>query len=505
MTRRVRTRFAPSPTGYLHIGSARTAVFSWLVARHFGGDFILRIEDTDQERKVDGAVKGILEEFEWFGIRPDEGPSHAELKQIGEYWDGAPQLGGKFGPYIQSLRRERYLAAANKLIEAGAAYRCDCTAEMLERERAEQMARKETPGYSGYCRSRNVSADTRHVVRFKMPTRAEVRLEDAVKGLVKWDNVPLKDPVLLKSDGLPTYHLAVVVDDNEMEITHVMRSDEWLPSAPLHILLYQAFGWEQPIFAHLPAVLGTDGKKLSKRTGSTATSALRAEGYLPEALFNFISLIGWNPGEGEEQEVFSRDELIKRFDIAGINRAGGVFDYNKLGWMNGIYIRNMQPLEFAEAAIETLQKAGLKVDRAKFDQLAPMVQERLRTMPEVVSMLDFMFQTKIERDWSQFLKKGLNLDQARKILDRSELLLSELAEFTKDSIEAALRPLAEEFSIKLGVLLGVVRIAVTGRSITPPLFESLAALGKAVTIDRIKECRTLCETIDFSQFGKVAA
>ena len=504
MTRRVRTRFAPSPTGYLHIGSARTAVFSWLVARHFGGDFILRIEDTDQERKVDGAIRGILEEFEWFGIRPDEGPSHDELRAIGEYWDQAPTLGGKYGPYIQSLRRQRYAAAADSLIAKGAAYRCDCSAEMLERERAEQMARKETPGYSGYCRSRNVPAETKHVVRFKMPARAEVRLEDAVKGLVKWESVPLKDPVLLKSEGLPTYHLAVVVDDHEMEISHVMRSDEWLPSAPLHVLLYQAFGWELPIFAHLPAVLGTDGKKLSKRTGSTATNALRAEGYLPEALFNFISLIGWNPGEGEEQEVFSRAELIKRFDISGINRAGGVFDYSKLGWMNGIYIRNMQSEDFATAAISKLQAAGLTVDRSKFDQLAPLVQERLRTIPEVVAMLEFLFQEDIERDWSQFLKKGLDLDKARKILDRSIELLSTVEPFTKDAVEAALRPLADEFSIKLGVLLGVVRIAVTGRSVTPPLFESLVALGRATNLKRLKECRALCETIDFTQFGKAA-
>ena len=504
MTRRVRTRFAPSPTGHLHIGSARTAVFSWLVARHFGGDFILRIEDTDQERKVDGAIRGILEEFEWFGIRPDEGPSHDELRSIGEYWEGAPKLGGNYGPYIQSLRRDRYLAAADTLIAHGAAYRCDCTSEMLERERAEQMARKETPGYSGYCRSRNVSADKKHVVRFKMPTRAEVRLEDAVKGLVKWDNVPLKDPVLMKSEGLPTYHLAVVVDDHDMQISHVMRSDEWLPSAPLHVLLYQAFGWEQPIFAHLPAVLGTDGKKLSKRTGSTATNALRAEGYLPEALFNFISLIGWNPGEGEEQEVFSREELVKRFDISGINRAGGVFDYNKLGWMNGIYIRNMQANDFAAAAISKLETAGLKVNRAQFDQLAPLVQERLRTIPEIVPMLEFLFQEKLERDWSQFLKKGLDLDKARNILDRSIELLSEVSTFVKDAIEGALRPLAEEFGIKLGVLLGVVRIAVTGRSVTPPLFESLAALGKETTLVRLKECRALCETIDFTQFGKAA-
>ena len=504
MTRRVRTRFAPSPTGYLHIGSARTAVFSWLVARHFGGDFILRIEDTDQERKVAGAIRGILEEFEWFGIRPDEGPSHEELRAVGEYWDGAPTLGGKFGPYIQSLRRQRYVAAANALIEQGAAYRCDCTAEMLERERAEQMARKETPGYSGYCRNRNVAADTKHVVRFKMPTRAEVRLEDAVKGLVKWDSVPLKDPVLLKSEGLPTYHLAVVVDDHDMEISHVMRSDEWLPSAPLHILLYQAFNWEQPIFAHLPAVLGTDGKKLSKRTGSTATSALRAEGYLPQALFNFISLIGWNPGEGEEQEVFSREDLIKRFDIGGINRAGGVFDYNKLGWMNGIYIRNMQPDEFATAAISKMQEAGLKVDKSQFDQLAPLVQERLRTIPEVVPMLEFLFQSKLERDWSQFLKKGLDLDKARGILDRSIELLSSVDQFKKEVVEGALRPLAEEFGIKLGVLLGVVRIAVTGRSVTPPLFESLVALGRETTLERLKECRVACESVDFTQFGKAA-
>jgi glutamyl-tRNA synthetase len=303
----VRTRFAPSPTGFQHLGGFRTAFFAWLLAKHHGGKFLLRVEDTDQERSVPGAIKFIIEELAWFGIQIDEGPNRAELKSLGEDWDAAPNLGGECGPYIQSLRLPRYKEVAEQLVEKGFAYRCDCTPEMLERERNEQMARKEQPGYSGYCRTRNVGADTKHVVRFKMPQRRAISFNDAIRGRVAWDTIPLRDTVILKSDGFPMYHLAVVVDDHDMKISHVLRGIEWLSSTPIHLLLYEALGWEPPVFAHLPVVNGPDGKKLSKRTGAAKSSELREKGFLAEAVLNYVSLIGWAPGEGSDQEIFTRD------------------------------------------------------------------------------------------------------------------------------------------------------------------------------------------------------
>ena len=488
MTKEVRTRFAPSPTGMLHIGGLRTAIFAWLLARHFGGKFILRIEDTDQERLVPGAVKFILEELKWLGVVPDEGPSKEELKKINEDWDGAPELGGAYAPYTQSLRLPRYQEIAASLIEKGQAFRCDCTPEMLEKERNEQMARKETPGYSGFCRNRTVSPDVKHVVRFKMPHKRSLVLEDRVRGRVAWDSVPLRDPVLLKSDGFPTYHLAVVCDDHDMGITHILRAEEWLPSTPLHLLVYEALGWEAPVYAHLPQVLGPDGKKLSKRHGATGSDVFRHEGYLPEALFNFMTLIGWSPGDGEEQEVFTIEELCKRFDLDHVNKAGGVFDYNKLAWMNGVYIRNLPVDKFIEIVMPFLKKAELNVDLEKLRLISPHVQERIKLLPEAAPMLEFLFQDKIERDMKGMYKKDIDQAKAKNILEIALDRLSKLEDFSIAAIEAVLRPMAEELGFKVGPMFGVLRIAVTGKMITPPLFESFNALGKEKTLERIKEC-----------------
>ncbi|MBX7144085.1 MAG: glutamate--tRNA ligase [Oligoflexia bacterium] len=483
----VRTRFAPSPTGFLHVGSVRTTIFAWLLARHFGGKFLLRVEDTDQERLVPGAIRALLEDLAWMGIDVDEGPSRKDLEMVGELWEGAPEIGGPYGPYIQSLRRVRYQEVAEELIRCGAAYRCDCTPEMLERERLEQMARKELPGYSGYCRDRNVPASAKHVVRFRMPLKRSLTLMDAVKGRVTWDNISLRDMVLLKSDGLPTYHLAVVVDDHDMKISHVMRADEWLATAPLHILLYEALGWEMPVFAHLPNVMGNDGKKLSKRHGATHVSLFREGGYLPEALLNFVSLIGWAPGEGEEQEVFSRDELIKRFSLERVNNAGGIFDYSKLNWMNGVYIRNLSNEEFVKRALPFIEKAGLTPRLDRFNKVSAVVKERVRLMTEVPEMVAFLFTDKIERDLPAMFQKGIDAAKAREILLSAEKRLEAVQNFVAHDLEAALRPLEQEFSMKLGPLFGVVRIAVTGKKVTPPLFESLEALGRDDTMKRIRE------------------
>lgn len=484
-----RTRFAPSPTGFQHIGGFRTAFYAWLLAKKTGGQFLLRIEDTDQERLVPGAIKYIIEELAWFGVSPDEGPSKDELKILGEDWDGAPQLGGKVGPYVQSQRLPMYKEISEKLISLGAAYRCDCTPEMLEKERNEQTARRETPGYSGYCRGRDVPADTKHVVRFKMPARKTVVLEDAIRGRIQWDTIPLRDPVLLKSDGFPTYHLACVVDDNAMKITHVMRGEEWLATAPLHILLYEALGWEAPIFAHLPVVKGSDGKKLSKRHGATLASAFRDDGYLPEALLNYVVLVGWSPGEGDNQEIFTLEELIKKFSLEHVNEASAVFDYTKLQWMNGMYIRAMPVDTFIEKVTPFLKQAGLKVDDEKLKLIAPALQERIKTFGEAASNVEFLFKEDIVREWSAVLKKDMTKEKAAQYIEVVRTSLAKDETFKHDSIEAKLKTVAEELAVKPGAILPLVRIAVTGQTASPPLYASMEALGKEATLKRLIDAR----------------
>jgi len=468
-------------------------MYAYLLARHFSGQFLLRIEDTDQERVVPGAVRYLIESLEWLGIEVDEGPSPAELKSIKEYWDGCPEYKGDFGPYVQSLRLDKYKLAAEELITKGFAYRCDCTSEMLEKERLEQMARKESPGYSGYCRTRNVSADTKHVVRFKMPYDASVTLEDAVRGRVHWEKPPLKDPVLLKSDGSATYHLASVVDDHAMQITHVMRGEEWLPTTPLHLMLYDCFGFERPIFCHLSQVLGPDGKKLSKRHGAEALTAYKEAGILPEALLNYVVLIGWSPGEGEEQEVFSREELIKRFSTTGLGSAGGVFDPNKLTWMNGVYIRNLKIEDFSKRALPLLAEKNLKIPENSWAMIAPHVQERLKSMSELVPMVDFLCLENIERDLPSMFKKEVDKTLAHKICGLAKDKLQSLPEFTIAAVEKSLRDLAEDLKLKVGPVFIVIRIAITGKTITPPLFESIVALGKDVSVKRLDETMGLLE------------
>lgn len=489
MEKEVRTRFAPSPTGFLHIGGIRTALFSWCLARHFNGKFILRIEDTDQTRLVPGSIRTILEDFAWFGITIDEGPSVDDLKKIGETWDGFEKLavGGEQGPYIQSLRLPRYQEIAQKLVELGVAYRCDCTSEMLEKERNEQMARREQPGYSGYCRHRNVGPETKHVVRLKIPENRELSFVDGVKGKIVWETIALRDTVLLKSDGFPTYHLAVVVDDHDMRISHALRGEEWISTTPVHLLIYEALGWTPPVICHLPQVLGTDGKKLSKRHGSTFVANFKEQGYLPEALANFLCLIGWSPGDGEEQEIFSKEEISKLFVLDRIQGAGGVFHYNKLDWMNGMYIRNLKPDQFIQKIMPFLEKAELKIDHKKLEFIAPHVQERMKVLTEAPAMIDFLFKDKIDREMENMLKKGIDKDIAKDILNKSLERLALLSDFSVANVEEILRNLATELNIKPGPMFGVIRIAITGKMITPPLFESVVALGKDLSLLRIQE------------------
>ena len=487
----VRTRFAPSPTGFLHVGGVRTTFYAWLLARHFGGKFLLRIEDTDQQRLVPGSIKAILEDLKWLGIEIDEGPAMEELQKVDTGWEGNEGIGGPVGPYIQSLRLPRYKEVAEHLVKIGAAYRCDCTPEMLEQERADQIARRETPGYSGYCRHRNVSADSKHVIRLIMSENLSLTLDDAVKGKVVWEKVALRDPILFKSDGFPLYHLAVVVDDHDMGISHVMRGEEWLATAPIHILLYKVLGWEQPVFCHLPNVLGQDGKKLSKRHGSTHVRSFREAGYLPEALINFLLLLGWNPGEGEQQEIFTKDEMIKKFSLERVNNAAAVFSYDKLNWMNGMYIRGLSKEQFVDAIKPYLLAKGIKVDDARLAAIAPHIQERMKFLNETPDLIDFLFKEKIERDLPAMMGKDVDAAKAKEIISAAIAAISAVSDFTVPNVEAAVRAVPEKMGLKVGPVFAVIRISVTGKKITPPLFESIVVLGKDATIARLKEAAEL--------------
>ena len=491
--------------------------------RNIKGIFILRIEDTDRTRLVPGAVRAIIEDLTWFNITIDEGPSREDLKRSGDFWEEAPEFGGKCGSYIQSLRTEKYRQAAEDLISKGHAYRCDCTPEMIQKERLEQMARKEVPGYSGYCRTRNVQPDVPHVVRLKVPFRKSITLDDAVKGRVHWDQIQQKDPVILKSDYFPTYHLAVVVDDHYMEISHIIRGDDWLSSVPIHILLYEMFGWEQPIFAHLPNILGSDGKKLSKRHGATSVENFQKDGYLPEAIFNYSVLIGWSPGSlknqklitdnintdnnitdnivndkkaESESEVYSIDQIKTLFSLEGVNVSGGVFDYNKLNWLNGVYIRKLDTEEFLKKSIPFFKNQyDFESIRTKFVRIASIIKERIKTLNEIPEMVSFLRDNKLERDLPNILsQKGMDKEKASNILSLAHKYFKDCTDWTALQIEDKCNSILQDSLIvqsglKKGAVLMTLRIAILGKAHTPPLFDSIEALGKENALNRILECK----------------
>lgn len=478
--RPARTRFAPSPTGYVHIGSMRTVLFNWLWARHAGGQFILRIEDTDRNRYVSGAEEQLKE----------------SLRMMDLYWDEGPDVGGPFAPYKQSERLEIYHKYANELLAQGYLYKCWCTPERLKQVNQEKQARKEPPGYDRHCRF--LSAEERaaeeasgkpYVLRIAVPLEGETVLHDLIRGPIIFQNALQNDAVMIKSDGFPTYHFAAIVDDHEMQITHVMRADEWIATSPLHVLLYQFFGWEQPVWVHLPQVLGPDGKKLSKRHGDTSITDYLEKGYLPEAIINFLALIGW--GYDETTEIMTRDELIERFDIRRIAPSGGVFNIEKLNKFNGIYIRRMTPAELSERMLPYLQRAGLisatpsPEERVRIEQLVPLVQERLVVLSDAPEQLRFFFQAPERYDPSLLTPKKLDPATAQNVLSAAEVALRKLDEWSVTALETRLRALAEELGMKVGDLFMILRVAATGSKISPPLFETLQALGRDTTLERI--------------------
>jgi glutamyl-tRNA synthetase len=491
----VRVRFAPSPTGELHIGSVRTVVFNWLFARHTGGQFILRIEDTDRVRYQPRTMTTIMEGLRWLGLEWDEGPGLEELRACGVKEAERYAVGGPCGPYIQSQRLSLYRQAAEELLARGWAYRCNCSPERLAAVREARRALKQPEVmYDRHCRDLPPGAirpDETHVIRLRVPLEGQTVVHDRIKGDLVFENELINDQVLLKSDGYPTYHLAVVVDDHHMGVTHVIRADEWLPSTPKHVLLYQAFGWELPEYHHVPLVLGADGRKLSKRHGATAVSQFRDQGYLPEALFNFLALLGWAPGEGEEREVFSRDELVACFDLGRVNKAPAVFSYDKLDWMNGVYIRSLSPDDLLERLVPFWQKAGLVPDpcpaetRARLARMVPLIQERLKRLTDVAEWTDFFFKDFPPLPAEALVEKNLSVEQRLEVLRRARRLLADLSDFDEGTLEPALRGLVAEMGLKTGQVFGLLRTATTGKQVSPPLFGTLSILGRERVLARL--------------------
>lgn len=486
LSRPVRTRFAPSPTGSLHIGGLRTALFNWLFARRHNGTFILRIEDTDQTRFDPNALQQLTEALRWAGLQ----------------WDEGPEVGGNYGPYIQSERLPLYQKWVQWLLDEGKAYRAYETREELDQMRKEMEARKLPPGYNRAHRDltpeerAKFEAEGRpSVVRFKMPLEGESVIEDAIRGRVEFENSKQQDAVILKADGFPTYHLAHVVDDHLMEISHVMRAVEWLPSVPLHWQLWQAFGWEPPIYAHLPVMLNPNGKgKMSKRNppkdahGNIIPVMVHdymEAGYLPEAVDNFLANIGWN--FGDEREIFSMAEAIERFELERINPANSAFPPEKLGWLNGEYLRAMDVEKLAPMLRGPLEKAGLTVTDEGLQQIAPLVQTRIKTLPDVVELAGFIFHKSFIPPTAEMLiQKKMDAAQTRDLLQKAHTKLAALTTFDHSTAENAMRTLADETETKASTLFSILRSAVTGQMISTPLFETMAIFGQAETVKRLE-------------------
>ena len=484
----VRVRFAPSPTGYLHIGGARTALYNWLFARHEGGTFILRLEDTDQSRLVPGAVQAIYDGLLWLGLQ----------------WDEGPDVGGQYGPYVQSERLGIYRQHTEQLLANGHAYRCFCTTERLEELREYQKLNKLPPGYDRRCRNlsddeiqANVRAGIPSTVRMKVPLDGQTRFEDEVRGPVVYENQVLDDFVILKSDGFPTYHLANVVDDHLMKISHVIRGEEWIPSTPKHVLLYRGFGWEDemPKFVHVPSILAPGGGKLSKRRGAAAVTDFEDMGFIPEAVRNFIALLGWSPGE--DREKMTLDEMIDLFTVDRINPKGAIFDEQKLEWLNSEYFKEMPATELLPRVKPLWISSGLIPESYAHEHadyllaVVDLFKSRMHRTTDFVELAGFCF-----RDPEEFDEKARNkhwkpeaATWLRSLADRFAALDS----FAEANTEQALRECADEQEVGAGKLIHPTRLAVSGLSFGPGLFELLALLGQKRVVRRMRRAAEIIE------------
>ena len=484
MSQDVRVRFAPSPTGFLHIGGARTALYNWAFARHHGGTLVLRIEDTDPERSTADNTAAILTAMTWLGLD----------------WDEGPEVGGEYGPYFQTQRFARYAELLEQLKTDGHAYPCFCSAESLEEKRNAARAKGGFAGYDRTCRAlasddaaARIAAGEPHVWRLAVPEdRGEIVFEDSVRGELVFPPDAVDDFVLARTDGSPTYNFAVVADDVDMLITHVIRGDDHLSNTPKQIVVYEALGYTVPIFAHLSMILGADGKRLSKRHGATSVEAYRDLGFLPEALLNYLALLGWSL-DGETTIIDSQT-LIESFSLDRISKNPAIFDEEKLEWMNGTYLRDMPAEQFVERMTPWLTSAGLcdAADVAErhdwYLRLAPLVSERIRRLDEIPAKVSFLFLEPVIE--SGTIDKVLATPESRSVLDAAGACLGEV-DWSVVDIEAALRVLPEQLQLKPKVVFQAIRVATTGSTVSPPLFESLELLGREVTLARLQAARLL--------------
>ncbi len=475
----VRVRIAPSPTGFMHVGTARTAIFDWLAARSTGGQFVLRVEDTDRKRFVEGSIADVIAGLHWLGIGPDEGPG----------------VGGAYGPYLQSERLDIYRHHADLLLSAGHAYRCFCPARPAEAQSEEAGGRR--TGYDRRCRTldlaeveRRLAAAEPSVVRLKMPLTGSFVLQDLLRGPIRFDAAALEDTILIKSDGFPTYHFAVVVDDRLMAISHVMRGEEWIPSSPIQIQLYQAFGWPEPSWVHLPLVLnppdpetGAGRGKMSKRFGDTSLMEYRAKGYLPEAMFNYLALLGWS--FSGDQDLFSPSEAQERFRVEDIKPSAAYWNQDKLDWMNGVYMRRLIPEDLAARLRPFFLDAGIPATETELRDLVPLVQERIGRLDEAVPMLDFFWADAVNPAVNDLIPRKLDAAGTRTVLLAAREALEGLKPWTTTAIEDRLRVLAEAQGLKPGQAFQPLRVAVTGKTVAPPLFETLAHLERSTVLERL--------------------
>jgi glutamyl-tRNA synthetase len=487
----VRVRFAPSPTGRTHLGSGRTALFDYLLARQTGGQFILRIEDTDQKRYVPGAEEELIHSLHWLRLQ----------------WDEGPDVGGAYGPYRQSERREIYLEHARWLVEHGHAYYCFCSPQRLEKVRQVQTKAKQTPHYDGTCRrldpdeaAARVRRGESFVVRFKTPQEGSITVRDHLRGEITVENRNIDDYVLFKSDGLALYHLAAMVDDHLMKITHVIRGSEWLPSFPLHAHIIRAFGWEMPDFVHLSVFLKPSGKgKMSKRESAQAMSEgysifisdLESLGYIPEGVANWIALMGWS--YDDHTEFFCMKDLIEKFSLDKLNPSPAAINFTKLDHFNGLHIRALQVIDLARRIKPYFEHAGYTVEEKKLLKIAPIIQERMVTLDEAPGMAGFFFRDDVTPTPMDLVGSKMTPSESAAAARRAHDLLASLPEITLQSAEPPMRALADALGLSAGQLFGILRVAVTGQKVSPPLFESMAIIGKEQVLKRIEAAMWLLE------------
>lgn len=486
-----RVRFAPSPTGHLHLGGARTALYDYLIARKTGGQFILRIEDTDRNRYVPGAEEELMSGLRWLGIE----------------WDEGPDVGGPYGPYRQSERKEIYQKYARQLVEEDKAFYCFCSAERLKQTREEQMKNHINPHYDGTCREipleeadRRIAQGEKYVIRFKSPKTGTTTVKDLLRGDITVDNSTIDDFILVKSDGWALYHLAAMIDDHLMKITHVIRGSEWLPTFPLHCMVYRAFGWEEPIWVHLSVFLKPSGKgKMSKREAadlakdgySIFVKDLKDLGYLPEGVVNWIALMGWSLDD--HTEFFRLNDLEHQFNLEHLNPSPAAINFTKLDHFNGLHIRNLEPGELSRRMKPFYTAVGQVVNDERLVKIAAMLQERMVTLDEAPEKTGFLFKEKVEPSVEELIPDGLTAQQALDIARQSYAILEASPDLKTETAEPPMRELAEKLGLKPGQVFGILRVAITGQKVSPPLYESMELLGKPVVMQRLMNAIQMLE------------